>query len=101
MGNKLIYVRGWEIKETQYFAQTAVDGTLDDYWLQPFAYWRRIWRDDFISEESWQVSKNIWVSANGRLLWMQISGECILHQVGEELFKQLVPKDYEDKEVCT
>lgn len=52
-----------------------------------------------MSEECWQVSKNIWVAANGRLFWMQISEEATLQQVSEELFKQLVPKAYEDKEV--
>ena len=79
--------------------QASLERTPYDYLLQPFAYWRRIWRVDLMSEECWQVSKNIWVSANGRLLWMQISGEATLEQVSEELFKQLVPKAYEDKEV--
>jgi hypothetical protein len=69
-----------------------------DVYGNPFSFWRRVWRDGVMREECWQESKNIWVARNGRLLWMQISGECTLQVVSQDLFEQLVLKAYLEKE---
>ena len=76
-----------QIKQSQYFIQTDVDGS-------PFAYWRRIWRDGVMSEECWQKSENVWYEKQGRLLWMQISGECTLQEISEDYAMALVPEAF-------
>jgi len=82
------YEKGKQMKKTQYFIQTDAYGV-------PFSYWRRIWRDGVSSEECWQKSKNIWFPCQGRLLWMQISGECTLQEVSEDYAMALVPEAFE------
>ena len=81
------YERGKSIKESQYFIQTDVFG-------HPFSYWRRIWRNGVMHEECWQKTENIWFENQGRLLWMQISGECTLEEISEDLAKSLLPEAF-------
>lgn len=86
-GQKFTYVKGKQIKQSQYFIQTDVDGIA-------FSFWRRIWRDEVMSEECWQKSENVWYEKKGRLLWMQISGECTLQELSEDYAMALVPEAF-------
>ena len=47
-----------------------------------------------MSEECWQKSENIWYERQGRLLWMQISGECTLEEISEDYAMALVPEAF-------
>ena len=88
VSDNFTYEKGKQIKKTQYFIQTDVYGN-------HFSYWRRIWRDGVMNEECWQKSKNIWFPSQGRLLWMQISGECTLQEISEDYAMALVPEAFE------
>ena len=72
---------------TKYFVQTDM-GT-------PFAYYRQRYENNGLYEEIWQQKDKSWKHIPWRLLWIQISGECTLDQVGYEQFKQLLPEAFE------
>jgi hypothetical protein len=76
---------------TKYFVQLHVDGSC-------FAYYRQRYENKGLYEEIWIKKENGWKHIPGRLIWMQISGECTLAQVGFEQFKQLLPYAFEDEE---
>jgi len=76
---------------TQYFVQLHVDGRC-------FAYYRKRYENNGLYEEIWQQKENRWKHIPGRLIWMQISGECTLAQVSFEQFRQLLPEAFEDEE---
>ena len=75
---------------TKYFVQTDM-GT-------PFAYYRQRYENKGLYEESWQQKDKSWKYIPGRIIWMQISGECTLAQVSYEQFKQLLPETFKDEE---
>jgi hypothetical protein len=75
----------------KYFVQTHIDGT-------SFAYYRQRYENNGLHEETWQKKYKSWKHISGRLIWMQISGECTLAQVSFEQFKQLLPYAFEDEE---
>jgi len=64
----------------------------------PFAYYRQRYEDNGLYEEVWQQKCKSWKHIPGRLIWMQISGECTLAQVSFEQFRQLLPEAFEDEE---
>ena len=76
---------------TKYFVQLHVDGSC-------FAYYRQRYENKGLYEEIWIKKENGWKHIPGRLIWMQISGECTLAQVSFEQFKQLLPYAFEDEE---
>jgi hypothetical protein len=49
-------------------------------------------------DEIWQQKYKSWKYIPGRLIWMQISGECTLEQVSYEKFKQLLPEAFKNGE---
>jgi hypothetical protein len=78
-------------QESKYFVQVHVDGSC-------FAYYRQRYENSGLYEEIWLEKENRWMHIPGRLIWMQISGECTLAQVSYDQFKKLLPKTVEDKE---
>ena len=76
---------------TKYFVQLHIDGSC-------FAYYRQRYENKGLYEEIWIKKENGWKHIPGRLIWMQISGECTLAQVSFEQFKQLLPYAFEDEE---
>jgi len=74
---------------TQYFVQCNVDGSC-------FAYYRKRYENNGLYEEIWQQKENRWKHIPGRLIWMQISGECTLAQVSYDQFRQLLPEAFKD-----
>jgi hypothetical protein len=64
----------------------------------PFAYYRKRYENKGLYEESWQQKYTSWKYIPGRIIWMQISGECTLAQVSYEQFRQLLPEAFENKE---
>ena len=72
------------IQPTQYFVQCEVDGSY-------YAFYRKRYEANGLFEECWQVEAKKWVSIPGRIIWMQISGECTLAQVSFLEIQQLVP----------
>ena len=64
----------------------------------PFAYYRQRYENKGLYEESWQKKYKSWKYIPGRIIWMQISGECTLAQVSYEQFKQLLPEAFKDEE---
>lgn len=74
---------------TQYFVQCHVDGSC-------FAYYRKRYENNVISEEIWQQKYKSWKRISGRIIWMQISGECTLAQVSYAEFRQLLPEAFKD-----
>jgi hypothetical protein len=87
MGGSLILMTGNQsesIQPTQYFVQCEVDGSC-------YAFYRKRYEANGLFEECWQVEAKKWVSIPGRIIWMQISGECTLAQVSFLEIQQLVP----------
>ena len=78
-------------KQNKYFTQTHINGTC-------FAYYRQRYENKGLYEEIWQQKYKSWIYIPGRLIWMQISGECTLAQVSYEQFKQLLPEAFKDEE---
>ena len=78
-------------KQKKYFVQTHIDGTC-------FAYYRQRYENKGLYEEIWQQKYKSWKYIPGRLIWMQISGECTLAQVSYEQFRKLLPEAFEDEE---
>jgi hypothetical protein len=78
-------------KQKKYFVQTHIDGTC-------FAYYRQRYENKGLYEEIWQQKYKSWKYIPGRLIWMQISGECTLAQVSYEQFRQLLSEAFEDEE---
>jgi hypothetical protein len=76
---------------TKYFVQLYVDGRC-------FAYYRQRYENNGLYEEIWQQKDKSWKHIPGRLIWMQISGECTLAQISYEQFRQLLPEAFEDEE---
>ena len=72
------------IQPTQYFVQCEVDGSC-------YAFYRKRYEDNGLFEECWQVEAKKWVYIPGRIIWMQISGECTLAQVSFLEIQQLIP----------
>ena len=79
-------------KPNKYFVQLHIDGSC-------FAYYRQRYENNGLYEEIWQQKENSWKHIPGRLIWMQISGECTLAQVSYEQFRKLLPEAFEDEEV--
>ena len=75
---------------TKYFVQTDMG--------RPFAYYRQRHEDSGLYEEIWQQKDKNWKHIPGRLIWMQISGECTLAQVSYEQFRKLLPEAFENEE---
>jgi hypothetical protein len=75
-------------KQNKYFVQTHINGTC-------FAYYRQRYENNGLYEEIWQQKYKSWKHIHGRLIWMQISGECTLVQVSYDQFKQLLPEAFE------
>jgi len=78
-------------KQNKYFVQTHINGTC-------FAYYRQRYENNGLYEEIWQQKDKSWKHIPGRLIWMQISGECTLEQVSYEKFKQLLPEAFKNGE---
>jgi hypothetical protein len=78
-------------KQNKYFVQTHINGTC-------FAYYRQRYENKGLYEEIWQQKYKSWKYIPGRIIWMQISGECTLAQVSYEQFKQLLPEAFKDEE---
>ncbi len=72
------------IQPTQYFVQCEVDGSC-------YAFYRKRYEANGLFEECWQVEAKKWVYIPGRIIWMQISGECTLAQVSFLEIQQLIP----------
>ena len=64
----------------------------------PFTYYRKRYENNSLYEEIWQQKYKSWKYIPGRVIWMQISGECTLAQVNDEKFKQLLPEAFKDEE---
>jgi hypothetical protein len=87
MGGSLILMTGNQsesIQPTQYFVQCEVDGSC-------YAFYRKRYEANGLFEECWQVEAKKWVYIPGRIIWMQISGECTLAQVSFLEIQQLIP----------
>ena len=78
------------LRATKYFVQ-------NDF-VTPFAYYRQRYENDGLYEEIWIKQENRWKHIPGRLIWMQISGECSFAQVSYDQFKQLLPEAFKDEE---
>jgi hypothetical protein len=76
---------------TEYFVRTHIDGTC-------FAYYRKRYENHGLYEEIWQQKHQNWKYIPGRVIWMQISGECTLAQVCYEQSKQLLQVAFKDEE---
>jgi hypothetical protein len=86
-GGSLILMTGNQnesIQPTQYFVQCEVDGSC-------YAFYRKRYEGNGLFEECWQVEAKKWVYIPGRVIWMQISGECTLAQVSFLEIQQLIP----------
>ena len=77
-------------KPSKYFVQCHVDGSC-------FAFYRQRYENNGLHEGIWFAKENRWKHIPGRLIWMQISGECTLAQVSYEKFKRLLPEAFEKK----
>ena len=75
---------------TKYFIQTD--------FVTPFAYYRQRYENYGLYEEIWQQKDESWKRIPGRIIWMQISGECTLAQVSYEQFKQSLPEAFKHEE---
>ena len=75
----------------KYFVQVHVDGSC-------FAHYRQRYENNGLYEEIWQQKDKSWKHIPGRLIWMQISGECTLAQVNYEQFRKLLLEAFENKE---
>ena len=76
---------------TKYFVQSDNDGRC-------FAFYREWYENNGLYEEIWQQKYKCWKHIPGKLIWMQISGECTLAQVSYEQFNQRLPEAFEDEE---
>jgi len=76
------------IRPTKYFVQCEVDGSC-------YAFYRKRYEVNGLFEECWQVTSKEWIHIPGRLIWMQISGECTLAEVTYEEFRQLLPEAFQ------
>jgi hypothetical protein len=78
------------LQSTQYFVQCEVDGSC-------YAFYRKRYEGNGLFEECWQVKAKKWVSIPGRIIWMQISGECTLAQVSLLEIQQLIPEAFKSE----
>ena len=93
MGGSLILMTGNQsesIQPTQYFVQCEVDGSC-------YAFYRKRYEANGLFEECWQVEAKKWVYIPGRIIWMQISGECTLAQVSFLEIQQLIPEAFKSE----
>ena len=93
MGGSLILMTGNQsesIQPTQYFVQCEVDGSC-------YAFYRKRYEANGLFEECWQVEAKKWVSIPGRIIWMQISGECTLAQVSFLEIQRLIPDAFKSE----
>jgi hypothetical protein len=93
MGGSLILMTGSQsesIQPTQYFVQCEVDGSC-------YAFYRKRYEANGLFEECWQVEAKKWVYIPGRIIWMQISGECTLAQVSFLEIQQLIPDAFKSE----
>ena len=93
MGGSLILVTGNQsesIQPTQYFVQCEVDGSC-------YAFYRKRYEANGLFEECWQVEAKKWVYIPGRIIWMQISGECTLAQVSFLEIQRLIPDAFKSE----
>ncbi len=63
-----------------------------------YAYYRQRYENGGLYEEIWIDKEGKWKHIPGRLIWMQISGECTLAQVSNTQFRQLLPVAFEKGE---
>lgn len=77
------------LKPTKYFVQCEVDGSC-------FAFYRQRYEAKRLVEECWWEKSKEWKHIPGRLIWMQISGECTLAEVSYLEFRRLLPEAFED-----
>jgi hypothetical protein len=75
---------------TKYFVQCEVDGSC-------YAFYRQRYENNGLYEECWRVKTKEWVHIPGRLIWMQISGECSLAQVSFLEIQKLIPEAFQDE----
>ena len=78
------------IQPTQYFVQCEVDGSC-------YAFYRKRYEANGLFEECWQVEAKKWVYIPGRIIWMQISGECTLAQVSFLEIQRLIPDAFKSE----
>ena len=93
MGGSLILMTGNQsepIQPTQYFVQCEVDGSC-------YAFYRKRYEANGLFEECWQVEAKKWVYIPGRIIWMQISGECTLAQVSFLEIQRLIPDAFKSE----
>ena len=93
MGSSLILMAGnnsVSIQPTQYFVQCEVDGSC-------YAFYRKRYEANGLFEECWQVEAKKWVYIPGRIIWMQISGECTLAQVSFLEIQRLIPEAFKSE----
>jgi len=93
MGGSLILMTGNQsesIQPMQYFVQCEVDGSC-------YAFYRKRYESNGLFEECWQVEAKKWVSIPGRIIWMQISGECTLAQVSFLEIQRLIPDAFKSE----
>jgi hypothetical protein len=93
MGGSLILMTGNQIESiqpTQYFVQCEVDGSC-------YAFYRKRYEANGLFEECWQVEAKKWVYIPGRIIWMQISGECTLAQASFLEIQQLIPDAFKSE----
>ena len=93
MGSSLILMTGNKsvsIQPTQYFVQCEVDGSC-------YAFYRKRYEANGLFEECWQVEAKKWVHIPGRIIWMQISGECTLAQVSFLEIQRLIPEAFKSE----
>ena len=93
MGSSLILMTGnnsVSIQPTQYFVQCEVDGSC-------YAFYRKRYEANGLFEECWQVEAKKWVPIPGRIIWMQISGECTLAQVSFLEIQRLIPEAFKSE----
>lgn len=77
------------LKPTKYFVQCEVDGSC-------YAFYRQRYEVNGLFEECWRGESKEWKHIPGRLIWMQISGECTLAEVSYEVFRILIPDAFQD-----
>ena len=78
------------IQPTQYFVQCEVDGSC-------YAFYRKRYEANGLFEECWQVEAKKWVHIPGRIIWMQISGECTLAEASFLEIQQLIPDAFKSE----
>ena len=78
------------IQPTQYFVQCEVGGSC-------YAFYRKRYKANGLFEECWQVEAKKWVYIPGRIIWMQISGECTLAQVSFLEIQRLIPDAFKSE----